>query len=461
MSKSKLGKRTWFNIILFGFMGQIAWNVENMYFNTFLYGSVYSEGASQTAIDGSISVMSAISIMVALSAITAVITTFVMGTLSDRMKNRKLFISVGYILWGVVTALFGVISKEHTAALFRLSDEVKILTFTVWIVIFMDCLMTFMGSTSNDSAFNAWITDVTDTTNRPFVEAVMAVLPIAAMGVVVGTGTLAQGGVIGYNIYFLALGAFVVFCGVVGLFTLEEPQHKKEKSNANYWSDLFYGFRPSVIKSNSRLYLALSASCFFSVAIQVFFPYLLIYVQYMVLPALEGVNILSAPYIIAAVCSVAFLLGGIIGFMKLGNKNKTAALIPCAAFFVIGLLILGSSANLLAVIIGIAPTAVGYAVIMILLNASIRDFTPKSKAGQFQGIRMIFNVLIPMVIGPMLGNIAASRSAVSYTNEYGVSQLAPTSAMFTYAAIVGLFLLIPLIPLIKKGFKIEVRSDLQ
>ncbi|MBR6313918.1 MAG: hypothetical protein IKR49_04685 [Clostridia bacterium] len=98
MHQKKISARLWFNMILFGLVGQLAWNVENMYFNTFLYNSIYSNGASQAAIDGSMPVMTAISIMVALSAATAVITTFVMGTLSDRLNRRKLFISVGYIV---------------------------------------------------------------------------------------------------------------------------------------------------------------------------------------------------------------------------------------------------------------------------------------------------------------------------------------------------------------------------
>ena len=162
---AKLGKSKWFNIILFGLMGQIAWNVENMYFNLFLFNSVYN-GASQTAVDGTMSVMDAISKMVAFSAVTAVVTTFLMGILSDRVNKRKWFISIGYILWGIVTAVFGLISRDRISVLFGLSDEIKILSATVTAVIVMDCVMTFMGSTSNDSAFNAWVTDITNTKNQ-------------------------------------------------------------------------------------------------------------------------------------------------------------------------------------------------------------------------------------------------------------------------------------------------------
>ena len=71
---------------------------------------------------------------------------------------------------------------------------------TVTLVIIMDGLMTFMGSTSNDSVFNAWVTDVTNPSNRPKVETVFAALPIVAMGVVMGVGSLAQTGTISYKV---------------------------------------------------------------------------------------------------------------------------------------------------------------------------------------------------------------------------------------------------------------------
>ena len=72
-------------------MGQIAWAVENMFFNTFLYNSIYN-GATQEAVNGSVDVMSAISTMVAASAAFTVVATFFMGTLCDKIGNRKPFI---------------------------------------------------------------------------------------------------------------------------------------------------------------------------------------------------------------------------------------------------------------------------------------------------------------------------------------------------------------------------------
>ena len=443
--ENKLTKRTWLNIILFSFMGGVAWNLENMYFNTFLYGSIY-EGVSAEALAGVMPPTTAISRMVALSAVTAVVTTFIMGTLSEKMKKRKVFISVGYIIWGIITASFGFISKENVATVFGLTDEVKILAFSIWAVIIMDMIMTFMGSTSNDSAFNAWVTDVTNPTIRPKVETALLFVGLVAMVAVMGVGSLAQGGVVSYKNFFLGLGIVVAICGVVGLFTLEEPKIKGEKTNSNYWSDLFYGFRPSVVKENSKLYLALAAVCLYSISVQVFFPYLFVYLEKVILPG----AVFDTKTIIVAVLAVAALIAGIVAILKVANNNKLKAFIPTILLFIIGLFILSTSTNMIVVLIGIAPTLIGYVVLQIQLSAAVRDFIPEDKVGLFQGIRMIFAVLIPMVVGPMIGDIACQISNLTIV-EYGVEKLVPSTSMFLFAAIVAVFVFVPIILLSKKN----------
>lgn len=450
MSNEKLSKRTWFNIVLFSFMGGVAWNIENMYFNTFLYDSIYG-GASANAMANVMAPTTAISRMVALSAITAVVTTFIMGTLSEKMKKRKVFISFGYIIWGIITAAFGFISKESVAKVFGLSDEVKILAFTVWIVIIMDMVMTFMGSTSNDSAYNAWLNDVTNPAVRPKVETALMFTGLFSMLAVMGVGSVAQSGTITYTVFFIGLGLVVTLCGVAGLFTLDEPQIKGEKTDSNYWADLFYGFRPSVIKENSKLYLVLSALGIYNIAIQVFFPYLFVYLGNVIIPG----AVFDTKTIIVAVIAVAALAAGVIGMLKASDKSRFIAYLCTIALFIIGLFILSTSTNIIVVLIGIAPTLVGYVVIQIQLTATMRDFIPEDKVGLFQGIRMIFVVLLPMIIGPALGDLACRSSNITII-EYGVEKLVPSTSMFAYAAVVAAFILIPMIILNKKkGFKKE------
>ena len=83
--KTKLSPRFWIALTIFSLVGQIAWVVENMYLNVFIYKMFNASAAD-------------ISAMVAASAVAATLTTVFMGALSDKLGKRKVFISGGYIL---------------------------------------------------------------------------------------------------------------------------------------------------------------------------------------------------------------------------------------------------------------------------------------------------------------------------------------------------------------------------
>ena len=442
------------NLILFGFVGQIAWNVENIYFNTFLYNVVYS-GVSNVTIQSSINVIDAVSKMVAYSAVTAVLTTFLMGTLSDKLGSRRRFVCFGYIIWGIVTGMFGLISRDHIATLFHLTDEGSVLTFTVWAVILMDCFMTFVGSTANDAGFNAWITDSTDTHNRASAESVLSILPFAATGLVLGLGGLLLAGADkqkSYSIFFLVLGALVILCGLIGLFSLKDPPGTK-KTEGRYLSNLVYGFRPSVVKDNQKIYLTLIAICLYSIAAQVFFPYLIIYLEHSDDRFFDPETFHLTPALIGAtVVAIVVVVAGILLAGKLVDRHgKDRFVVPVLAVLVLGLVLLSRAHTLTALFLSAIPTLFGYALMGIMLNAAIRDFTPENKAGLFQGIRMVFVVMLPMVIGPVIGKNAILSSGASFIDEYGAAQTVPTSSMFLYAGIVASVALIPIVIILKKG----------
>ena len=77
--KTKLGAKTWSAIVIFGLFGQLAWVLENMYFNLFMDRTV-----SRSPIG--------IAVMVGASAIVATITTLVMGTFSDKKEKEKQYL---------------------------------------------------------------------------------------------------------------------------------------------------------------------------------------------------------------------------------------------------------------------------------------------------------------------------------------------------------------------------------
>lgn len=447
-SESKLSGRIWFNLCLFGFVGQVAWNLENMYYNTFMYNTVYEGGA----VTGTLSSMTAIRLMVALSAATAVITTFIMGNLSDKMNKRKVFISVGYLIWGVITASFGFLTKENIGNLFGITDTAKVVTATAITIIAMDCIMTFVGSTSNDSAFNAWVTDITTPKNRATAESVLAILPVVALVAVVLFGGMIDS-IGGYSNFFFILGGFVILCGVIGLFTLEDSRNGERTPNKNYWKDLVYGFKPSVIKENNKLYIALAAVCIYSTAVQIFFPYLLIYLDHGLGFKIENlIQYITPPVLIAAPFVLLAVGAAIIGMGKVIDKvGKKSLVFVAAILFIVGLIAASFAKTIGAFFIAALPLFAGYGLLGIMLNSTVRDYTPEDKTGLFQGIRMIFFVLIPMIIGPSIGDAVCKAAASGVYLENGMEKYEPCAEMFFAAGIAALLVLIPLVILRKKG----------
>lgn len=412
----KLGARAWAAFLLIGLAGQFAWTIENMYFNVYLYNTISADPNHIAA-------------MVAASAAVATLTTLLMGALSDRVGKRKPFICAGYLLWGLSTMSFGFITVENAARWFPAANAVAV---AAALVVVMDCVMTFFGSTANDAAFNAYVTDITCEENRGRVESVLAVLPLLSMLVIFGAfdGMTQQGR---WKEFFLIFGALVIVAGLVSVFLLRDSG--TEQKRGRYLPTLVYGFRPSVVRQNGRLYLALSALGLFSIAVQVFFPYLIIYLQtYLKLDAYALV--LGVVLIIASLVSV---LSG----RWIDRLGKLRCVPPALAVMFLGLVLMFFARTMAFVIASGAVMMSGYMLVTAVLSATVRDYTPPDKAGSFQGIRMIFGVLLPMVIGPFLGAAVIRGGAGTY-EELGVVKSVPTPAIFLAAAAVLLTVILPI-----------------
>ncbi len=422
-SKTKISKRVWSALIIFGLFGQLAWVVENMYFNVFLYNTISDDPKY-------------IADMVAASAVTATLTTLLMGAFSDKIGKRKHFIVYGYIIWGVVTASFAFISTSQTEKIFHTANAVSA---TAIIVIIMDCIMTFFGSTANDAAFNAWVTDVTSVSNRGKTETVLSIMPLLAMLIIFGglDGLTQQGN---WKAFYLIIGGLVIVGGIVGLFLIKDDENLKP-SNQNYLKNIVYGFKISTVKKNKDLYISLTALCVLSIAYQVFMPYLIIYIQRYL-----GIDnyalILGAVLIVSSVVSVLF--------GKLIDKyGKQKFLIPSLVVLVAGFVLVYFSRN--AWLLAVTGTIMlgTNLIITSAVNGIIRDETPRDKVGHFQGIKMIFAVLIPMVTGPYIGAYVIKDSNQTYI-DLGVTKQVPTPNIFIAAAIVSVFAIIPIIFMVKK-----------
>ncbi len=417
--KTKLSRRFWCALALFGLMGQIAWVVENMYLNVFIY-KMFSASAAD------------ISLMVSASAVAATLTTVLIGALSDKVGKRKIFICSGYILWGISIFAFVFLRTEIIDAIFPLAASSA--AIGVSLTIAFDCIMTFFGSSANDAAFNAWLTDSTDETNRGAAEGINAMMPLVAILAVFG-------GFMAFDLdnssswiwIFSIIGGLVLIIGVLGFFIIED---KGAPSETGYIKNVIYGFLPSTVKANSYFYFFLFAFIIFNISIQVFMPYLIIY--YEVSLGMSNYVFVMAPAIIIASAVTAF-------WGRFYDRRGFGV----SAFFsllwlMLGYILLFFFRSTALVFAGSLFMMCGYLSGMTVFGAKIRDLTPVGKSGMLQGVRIFSQVLIPGIVGPFIGKSVLSNAEVIVNND-GTESFVPNENIFLAALAVIVCLAILLI----------------
>jgi MFS family permease len=429
MQQTKKSPKFYLALVIFSLVGQVAWVVENMYLNVFIY-KMFNASAE------------AISAMVAASAIAATLTTLLIGALSDKIGKRKLFICGGYILWGVSIWSFAAIRMDVINALFPAVASAASLGVTL--VIIVDCVMTFFGSSANDACFNAWLTDSTDDTNRGAAEGINSMMPLVAILVVFGSFMgVDQGKADSWTLIFGVIGTVVLALGIVGFFLIEEKPIKTE-GNQSYFANIFYGFRPSVIKENKMLYFTLVGVAVFNISIQIFMPYLILY--YTVTLGMDDYVLIFAPAIIVAAAFTGF-------YGKVyDRKGFSAAIIPTLLMLMMGYIILYFSRSTVPVFIGSLVMMCGYLGTGAMLGAKVRTHTPENRSGMFQGLRIFGQVLIPGVIGPAIG-AAILKNAETIVNSDGTTSFVPNANIFLGALVAIVVAALVLIPLLKKEKK--------
>lgn len=426
MTDGRVGRRLWFWVVMLGLTGQLAWTIENMYLNVFIYDTITDNPT-------------VLAVLVAASAIAATIATLLAGAGSDRTGRRREFIAAGYVLWGASTAAFGLVDVHTAAALVPGLDAVVV---AVVGIIVLDCVMSILGATANDAAFNAWVTDSTTEHNRGKVDGVLATMPLLAMLLVFGAlDPLTRGG--HWLAFFSIIGGVTAAVGIVAWFGLREPG--TPKPGGSYLSSVTHGLRPSTMRTNPALYIALAAWAVLGTSTQVFMPYLIIYVQRYL--RIEGYAIVLASVLISA--SVVSILGGRV----LDRIGPARGILPVVAVYVAGLLLMFPARGMLAVIGAGTVMMSGFMLGVAALSATVRNLTPQDRAGEVQGLRMVFVVLIPMVVGPFIGAAVISGAAETYV-DLGVVKQVPTPWIFPAAALVVALIVVP-VALLRRAMAAE------
>lgn len=406
-----LPRRLLWGAVVVGLAGQLAWTVENMYLNVFVYNTITDSPQ-------------VIATLVAASVIVATIATLVIGAYSDRVGARRPFVAIGYLAWGVITASFGFFGGDgalvHTAAAAATT------------IIVLDCVMSFFGAGANDAAFNAWITDSTNSGNRGRIDAIMQVLPLVGMLVVFGAlDGLTQAG--NWRAFFGVVGVATSAVGILAWFLVQDSPTLRRTSTP-YVRSLVEGLRPSTVRAHLRLYVALVAWAFVGTAVQTYMPYIIIYLQRRL--QIDGYAVVLGSVIITA--SLLSVVGGRI----IDRAGKVRSIIPALALLAAGLVLMFFARSMIPVILAGIVAFTGMIVATAAISATVRDATPSGSVGMIQGIRMIASVLIPMVVGPFLGASVISGAGETYV-DLGVTKQVPTPWIFLAAAAVALLAMVP------------------
>ena len=448
--------RFWIIVLGMGLAGQLCWNMENQWFNTFVYAKI----------SGNVNIVSA---MIIASAFVSTLSTFIFGTLSDRIGKKKMFVSFGYIIWGITTIIFGL--TEYA----RKSGVAFLVASSGFLVVFMDCVMSFFGSMGNDCGFNAWLNDYTDDSNKGQVGAALAALPVlgTVLGTVIGGAIINIGNATAgttsydpsldnYQLLFWLMGGFVAVIGALSLLLMKDSPNIKASKEGSFLKQMFacFNFKELKGKKNMKeMFLACITSCVFFIPFNFYFSHMgnwLIYdIGFSVssMGLIEGISLLLA---VVVTLPVSILI----------NKGKMPLVVIIATICnVVGLLLTyflvknSSSVDVvnlftlknIKLFICVFLIGVGYVLMMQTSMIWVRGLFPEENRGQFEGVRILFFVLVPMLIGTLIGNIIIKNTPqeVEIYDSYNHIIDVPQENLFLFASIMALLTFIPLIFLVR------------
>lgn len=420
----RTGFRVWLLVWGLGLAGQICWNMENQWFNTFVYAKI---GKDPSIITG----------MLICSAAATTFATFFFGTWADRTGRRRSFIAWGYILWGVFTIAFGLTQF--------ISRELYLLMAAS--VVLADTVMSFFGSMGNDAGFNTWTNDIMTDRNRGQIGAALATQPV--LGTILGTvvGGLLVGKNDDYMRLFVVMGVFVIVFGVISLFALNKKDDVAPSVRGSFWRQFLSVF-------NFRKFFALKELVWVNVGVAVFFigfnvyfayigNYLIYYLGY----TADMMGVIEAvPLVLAMLTAIP------IGVLINKNKHPVIALASIAVN-IAGLLILfpvkAENVDPRQIFhpvlwLGIFVVGVGYVGILQTTKVWTKQLYPADAKGQFEGIWILFFVLIPMIGGSLIGQAVVKTGGETFVNaESGLTEYVPNGSVFIVGAAVILLSVIP------------------
>jgi nitrate/nitrite transporter NarK len=140
---------------------------------------------------------------------------------------------------------------------------------------------------------------------------------------------------------------------------------------------------------------------------------------------------------------------------KLLNNNKApqlciaSTIINCIGVAIAGIFVRPENVNTNTIfnpvlLIGVFLLGLGYVLFLQSITVWSKQLYPEDARGQFEGIRILFNVLIPMIVAPLISNPIIKKSG-EFVDENGFTEYLPTHTLLLVGAGLVLLTIIPLI----------------
>ena len=418
--------KKWIIIWTIGLIGQIGWNVESTWFNTFVYEKIDKTPEIITP-------------MLILSAFATTVSIFLFGTLTDRTGKRRTLVSSGFVAWGILLICFG--AAQYVAKIN--------LTYGIIYILVMDMLLSFFASVSTDVGYSTWLTDIMNENNSGQIGGAIA------GQVVLGSllGNIIGGYIVGtennYLRLFITVGSMLSVFGLMSIFLFDKKDDAKPVKNGSYSKQLASVFDFRDLRKNKELIWINIAVAVFFTGYNIYYPHLgNMLTQYLDYSATQMGIIIAVPLIFAMLVTMPV--------SKLINKNKfleVALLAISVGFIGNGMVykiapedIDTSKAFNLRLFSAIFLVGISYIVMLQATKTWTKNMHPDGKKGQYEGIWAVSYALIPAVFGSNIGEWLVKNSGESMINKYTQRlEYIPTGKVFLVGAIVSTFSIIPII----------------
>ena len=418
--------KKWIIIWTIGLIGQIGWNIEGTWFNTFVY-----EKIDKTP--------SIITPMLILSAFATTVSVFLFGTLTDRTGKRRTLVSSGFVAWGILFICFG--ATQYIA---KINLTAGIITIVV-----MDMVLSFLGSISTDVGYSTWLTDIMNNNNRGQIGGAMAIQTVlgSLLGNIIG------GYIVGtennYLRLFISMGSLFAIFGLISIFLFDKKDDAKPFINGSYTEQLasIFNFK-DLFKNKEFIWINLAVAIYFT-GYNIYFPHVgNVLTQYLGYSATQMGVIKAVPIIFAMLITVPA--------SKLINKNKfiEVVLISVSVGLIGNLSCYNmtpedvdiSSAFNFRIFLNVFCIGISYIIMFQATKTWTKKLHPHGRKGQFEVLWAISFALIPAFFGSYIGEWIVKYSGESMFNKYtGRFEHIPNGKILLIGAIVSAFSIIPII----------------